>query len=42
MSENQDKIKFERTDKGTWSKVVDKDSHNNSIVIVTDDNLIYT
>lgn len=45
MSENQDKIKFERTDKGTWSKIVEnktQGTHDNSIVIVTDDNLIYT
>lgn len=42
MSENQDKIKFERTQKEIWNNVKDKNSHDNSIVIVTDDNLIYT
>ena len=38
----QDKIKFERVEKEVWSSVPDKTLHNNSIVIVTDDNLIYT
>lgn len=45
MSENQGKIKFERTDKDTWSQIVEnktQGTHDNSIVIVVDDNLIYT
>lgn len=45
MNENQDKIKFERTDKSTWSQIVEnktQGAHDNSIVIVADDNLIYT
>ena len=40
MSENQDKIKFERTTKDTWSKLTDteKQSHNNSIVFIESSN----
>jgi hypothetical protein len=37
MNEVENKIKFERTNKDTWSKVTDKQSHNNSIVFIESD-----